>query len=213
MMLSVRTARRTGLGVTALALVVLVQACTFNPPNPVKHSYLLEASRAPSVEAPSHRGALFVAAFRVAEPFASKGMVYRFDEYRYESDFYNEFFVAPRDIVTQRVLEWLQSAGLFDSVRPAAGTGRRGALQLDGLVTEMYGDLRDAQQARAVLAVQFYVTRDGRPSNEVLFAQQLSQSVPIPDASAMSLAAGLSQALQAILAELEKQLRAAPLGE
>jgi hypothetical protein len=29
----------------------------------------------------------------------------------------------------------------------------------------------------------------------------------------MSLAAGLSQALQAILAELEKQLRAAPLDE
>jgi len=209
----VHALRRSASSAATLALVLSLQACTFNPPNPVKHSYLLEASRAPSLEAPSHRGTLFVAAFRVAEPFAGKGMVYRFDEYRYESDFYNAFFVAPRDIVTQRVLEWLQSAGLFDSVRPAAGTGRRGALQLDGLVTEMYGDLRDAQQARAVLSVQFYVARDGQQGNEVLFAQQLSQSVPIPDASAMSLAAGLSQALQAILAELEKQLRAAPLGE
>ena len=115
--------------------------------------------------------------------------------------------------VTQRVLEWLQSARVFDSVRPVAGGVRRGAVELDGLVTELYGDLRDPQQARAVLAVQFYVVRDTRAGNEVLFAQQLSQSVPIPDASPKSLAAGLSQALEAILAELERQLRAAPLGE
>jgi cholesterol transport system auxiliary component len=205
--------RPSGVSAVTLALVLSLQACTVNPPSPVKHSYLLEVNRAPSAEAPVHRGTLFVAVFRVAEPFAGKGMVYRFDEYRYESDFYNEFFVAPRDIVTQRVFQWLQSARLFDSTRPAAGGGRRGAVQLDGLVTEMYGDLRDAQQPRAVLAVQFYVTRDARPGNEVLFAQQLSQSVPIQDASPNSLAAGLSQALQAILAELEKQLRATPLGE
>jgi hypothetical protein len=62
-----------------------------------------------------------------------------------------------------------------------------------------------------VLAVQFYITRTDRTGTQVLFAQQLSQSVPMQDASAASLAAGLSQALQAILTELERQLRAAPL--
>jgi cholesterol transport system auxiliary component len=205
--------RRPAFDVPALALLLLVQACTLNQPAPVKHAYLLEASRAQSAGKPPHDEALFVATFRVAEPFAGKGMVYRFDEYRYEADFYNEFFVPPRDIVTQRVLEWLQSAAVFDSVRLSAGGARRGALQLEGLVTEMYGDLRDPQQPRAVLAVQFYVTRTDRTGTEVLFAQQLSQSVPMPNASAEALAAGLSQALKAILTELEAQLRAAPLAK
>jgi len=205
--------RRSGAGVLALALIVLMQGCTLNQPAPVKHTYLLETSRAQAVGKPAHADALLVAAFRVAEPFAGKGMVYRFDEYRYESDFYNEFFVTPRDIMTQRVLQWLQSAALFDSVRLSAGSARRDALQLDGLVTEMYGDIRDPQQPRAVLAVQFYVTRTDRTGTEVLFAQQLSQSVAMPDTSAASLAAGLSQALQAVLTELESQLRVAPLPE
>lgn len=205
--------RRLGPGAATLALALALQACAVAPNTPVKRSYLLEASRAPSQDAPAHGGTLYVAVLRVAEPFAGKGMVYRFDEYRYEADFYNEFFVAPRDIVTQRVLQWLQSANLFASVRPAAGGGRRRELQLDGLVTEMYGDLRDPQQARAVLEVQFYVSRDTRAGSEVLFAQQLSQSVPIPDASPDSLAAGLSEALQGILAQLEQQLRVAPLHE
>lgn len=208
----VNRTRRSVMRSAPLALLLALGACAVAPPSPVKHTYLLEAARAPSLDAPAHPGTLFVAAFRVAEPFAGKGMVYRFDEYRYESDFYNEFFVAPRDIVTQRVLQWLQNARLFDSVRPAASGGGRGAVELDGLVTEMYGDLRDPQQARAVLAIQFYVTRDTTAApDEVLFARGLSQSVPIADASAGSLAAGLSQALQAILVELEKQLRAAPL--
>jgi cholesterol transport system auxiliary component len=188
-----------------------MHGCTLNQPAAVKHTYLLETSRAQATGEPAHPDTLLLATFRVAEPFAGKGMVYRLDEYRYESDFYNEFFVLPRDIMTQRVLQWLQSAALFDSVRLSAGGARRGALQLDGLVTQMYGDIRDPQQPRAVLAVQFYITRTDRTGTQVLFAQQLSQSVPMQDASAASLAAGLSQALQAILTELERQLRAAPL--
>ena len=193
---------------TALATLALLTACAASQPATPKRAYLLEAARTADQTVVAHPGLLYVASLRVAEPFAGKGMVYRFDEYRYESDYYHQYFVAPRDMVTQRVFEWLQSAGVYESVRLAAGSSRRGGVTLDGLVTQMYGDLRDAQRPSAVLAVQFYLMSE---KGQVLFTTQLRSIKTVADSSAESLARGLSEALVVILTDLEVQLRTAVL--
>lgn len=199
------TARR----LAALALLPLMVACAATQQTAPRSTYLLEAVRTAEPMPAARQGSLYVALFRVAEPFAGKGMVYRFDEYRYESDFYHQYFVAPRDMITQRVFEWLQRAGLFQSVRLATGVRRRGGTTLEGLVTEMYCDLRDVQRPAAVLAIQFYAVSD---TGQVLFATQLRSVKAMADSSAESASRSLSEALVAILTELETQLRAAPLG-
>jgi hypothetical protein len=203
---------RTLLASALVAAAALAAGCSFTRPAPVKQAYLLEAQRAPEAAPPAFDGTLRVGMFGTAPAFAGEPMVYRFDEHRYDADFYNEWFVAPRDLVSQRVFEWMQNARVYASTLPATGEGPRPAPLLSGLVTEMYGDLRDPSHPAAVLAIQFYITQQGRDANGVLLAQQLRQVVPMTDASASALATGLSTALTNILAEFERQVRAAAPG-
>jgi uncharacterized lipoprotein YmbA len=194
-----------------LALAAALCGCSLSRPPLVKQTYLLEAARAPETAAPAFDATLRVGMFAAAPPFAGKQMVYRSDTHRYDADFYNEYFVAPRDMVTQRVFEWMQNARVFRTTLLATAEGPRNALRLSGLVTEMYGDMRDPQRPAAVLAIQFYVTRPTGDDDSVLLAQQLRQVVPVEDASAAALARGLSTALSNLLAEFEKQARGAKL--
>lgn len=193
----------------SLWLGVVSTGCTLTAPTPARSAFLpqLDVARVASSEAPLP-GLLLVGTFSVAEAFAGKSMVYRFAEHRYEADFYNEFFVSPRDFVSQSALEWLQRAHLFESVVPAAGTRARHALLLQGSVNEMYADLRDAQQPAAVLSIQFYLVDDSLAGRPVRLAQQLRQVMPMADASAAAYADALSRAMTSIFTELARQVRA-----
>jgi cholesterol transport system auxiliary component len=174
-----------------------------------RQTYLLDLS-APAPGAAALPGVLLVGAFDVADAFSGKQMVYRFQEYRYQSDYYNEFLVAPREMIGQSILEWLQRARLYETVAPLAGSRMPEALVLRGLVNEMYADLREPARPLAVLSVQFYITSEQAGGRPVRFAQQFRNAAPMADASAQAYAAALSRALEAILAEADKQVRAAP---
>lgn len=201
------------LAAALLAAAALAAGCSLTRPAPVKQAFLLEAQRPLESAAPAIDGTLRVGVFAAAPAFAGKPMVYRFDEHRYDADFYNEWFVAPRDLISQRVFEWMQNARVYGSTLLATGEGPRPGLLLSGLVTEMYGDLRAPSQPAAVLAIQFYITQQGREGSTVLMAQQLRQVVPMADASAAALATGLSTALANLLTEFERQVRAAAPGQ
>ena len=192
-----------GLAVIALA------GCTLTRPAPVKETYLVNVDRPAQLTATPLPGVLLVGTIDVAEAFSGKSMVYRFGEHRYEADFYNEFLVSPRDMLTQCVLEWLQKARLYQTVARLAGSRRADADVLRGFVNEMYADVRDPARPQAVLSIQFYLTREQAAGHPVVFTQQLRNEAPMTDASPEAFAAALSQALAAILTELEKQLRAA----
>lgn len=200
------------LATAVLAGAAVSAGCALTRPAPVKQTYLLEAPRASETAAPTIEGTLRVGVFGAAPAFSGKPMVYRFEEHRYDADFYNEWFVPPRDLISQRVFEWMQNARVYDTTLPASGDGPRPGLLLSGLVTEMYGDLRAPSQPAAVLSIQFYITQQGREGSSVLLAQQLRQVVPMADASGGALATALSTALTNILAEFERQARAAASG-
>jgi cholesterol transport system auxiliary component len=195
----------------ASLLCAMLAACSLTRPAPVKHTWLIDAQRSVTPAESPLPGLLLVDSVVVAEAFAGKPMVYRFEDHRYESDFYNEFFVAPRDIIGQRVLEWLQAAQLFETVAPLSGSRARDARRLRTFVNEMYADVRDRAQPTAVLSVQFYIVSENESGKPVRFGQQLRNVAPMRDDSAQAYAEALSQALAAVLAELEKQLRSASL--
>ncbi len=208
---SIRTGCARGLLALAVLASVALTACSFSRPQPVRQTFLAHPVRPASAptQAPLP-GALLVGTFGVNEAYAGKPMVYRFSDQQFQSDFYNEFFVAPRDMVGQAVLDWLQAGHLYQTVAPLAGTRVTGARLLTGFVDEMYADVRDANQPRAVVAIQFYVTADAEPGRPALFAQQLRDTAPMRDSSAAAYAEALAQALGAVLAELEKQVRSTP---
>jgi ABC-type uncharacterized transport system auxiliary subunit len=193
-----------------LALLCVAGCGMGGKPGAVRQTFLVDP-RAVSQPGTALPGVLLVGGFDVVEAFAGKQMVYRFDEHRYQSDYYNEFLVAPRDMIGQRVLEWLQRDRLFETVAPLAGSRLSEAFVLRGLVNEMYADVRDPARPAAVLSIQFYITSEQAQGRPVRFAQQFRNLAPMADASAQAYADALSRALQAVLEEAEKRIRDASL--
>lgn len=199
-----------GLGVCVL--IALCAACSLTKPAPVKNTWLIDAPRPANAprQAPLP-GILLVDTASVAEAFAGKPMVYRFEAHRYESDYYNEFFVAPRDIIGQRVLEWLQAAQLFETVAPLSGSRARHARRLQVFVNELYADVRERAHPAAVLSIQFYLIAEDDGGRPLRYGAQLRNVAAMRDDSAQAYAEALSRALAAVLTELEQQLRGAAL--
>jgi uncharacterized lipoprotein YmbA len=162
---------------------------------------------APRPSGPPLPGILLLEGVDVAEAFAGKQMVYRFGDNRYQSDYYNEFLVSPREMIGQRALEWLQGVRLYETVAPLAGSSVPDAMVLRAVVNEMYADLRDPARPAAVLSLQLYVTAESGEGQPLRFAQQLRSVQPMRDASAQAYADALSRALEAVLWEAERQMR------
>jgi cholesterol transport system auxiliary component len=194
----------------AAVLLVLLSACGFSRPAPVKQTYLLQAT-APTQAAASPRPAVLkVGSISVAAPFRGKSLVYREGDLKYESDFYNEYFVSPSAMLTEGAATWLAAAGIFKEVLPAAANAD-GNFVLEGFVSELYGDYRDEAKPAAVLTGKFFLIDNRLPSGVPVWQTELKQRVPLSTRSPDALAAGLNTAWSAMLADLSREVAAAKL--
>lgn len=185
-----------------LLLAMALAACSLNRPPVVKQTYLLEAER-PGAPAQTLPVTVRVGAFSVAPPFEGKGLVYRLDETRYESDFYNEFFVSPRAMVADRAARWLRQSGLFREV--LVGVSGDADYLLEGHVSELYVDFRDRAKPTAVVSAQFYLSRAGG-SGDIAFSANLSRRVLLEGNSPQAAARALGTAFSGVLSDLEARL-------
>lgn len=186
---------------TALALIVLlVGGCTLVPTQPAvdRAWFLLEVPAAPETEAapvPVELGSV-----RVAPAIAGKGLVYRLGPHRYESDFYNEWFLNPREHVEQLFRErWTRESGPVRLVADARV--EPGARQIDLLVTGLHGDLDAAAPGLAVVAMRVFVQGDEGTS-----LWELERRIPIAARSPEALVAALSQGMSELLLDIEQRL-------
>jgi len=194
----------------AAVLLVLLSACGFSRPAPVKQTYLLQAT-APTQAAASPRPAILkVGSISVAAPFRGKSLVYREGDLKYESDFYNEYFVSPSAMLTEGAATWLAAAGIFKEVLPASANAD-GNFVLEGFVSELYGDYRDEAKPAAVLTGKFFLIDNRVPSGVPVWQTELKQRVPLSSRGPDVLAAGLNTAWSAMLADLSRQLAAVKL--
>jgi cholesterol transport system auxiliary component len=200
------TRLRPGSALAVLLLSGCLTGCKLTQPAPVKEAFLLHVAEVQATT-PRQAGTLQVGRFRVAAPFEGKAFVYRTGELRYESDFYHEYFVSPAAMVTERVAERLAQARPFEAVL-GPGNGLEAPWRLQGLVTELYGDVRDRSRPAAVLAIQFYLVRADEVPERVVYDRSLRRQLTLPDASPEALARGLGTALEQILSELDGELRA-----
>jgi ABC-type uncharacterized transport system, auxiliary component len=189
--------------VWAAAFLLALTGCTLNRPPVVKQTYLLEAER-PDSSAQTLPVSVRVGAFSVAPPFEGKGLVYRLDDSRYESDFYHEFFVSPRAMAADRTTRWLRQSGLFRDVLAVGVSGDADYL-LEGHVSELYLDFRDRAKPVAVVSAQFYLSRDGG-SGGIALSASLDRRAPLADNSPQAAARALGAAFAGVLADLEARL-------
>jgi uncharacterized lipoprotein YmbA len=194
----------------AMAIAATLAACSVSRPAPVKGMYLLE-SAAPSAAAVPKPVSVRVGVVNVATPFRGKAFVYRETDLQYDADFYHEFFVAPAAMLSDSTARAISAANVFRRVVPPGVAADDGDYVLDGFVSELYGDGRDAAKPAAVLSVTYYVSVANAPVPSVVWSREYRQRVPASNSSAEALARAWNAGLSAILAELARDLAAADL--
>lgn len=190
----------TGWWVPLVLLAALVGGCTLVPTQPSvdRAWFLLEVPPAPVTQtAPVP---VELSSVRVAPAMAGKGLVYRLGPYRYESDFYNEWFLNPREHVEQLLRErWAREDGPVRLVADARA--ERDARQVDVLVTALHGDLDGGAPGLAVVGMRVFVQGGDRTG-----LWELERRIPMAARSPGALVSALSLGMNELLLELEQRL-------
>lgn len=185
----------------ALAWVtLLIGGCTVFPTQPAvdRAWFLLEVPAGP--ELASSPVPVELASVRVAPVVAGKGLVYRLGAHRFESDFYNEWFLLPRDHVEHLLRErWTREHAAVRLVADARGEPE--ARQVYVLMTALHGDLDTEGPGAAVVGMRVFVqTGDSRQLWE------LERRTPIVARTPEALVAALSSGMGELLLEIEQRL-------
>ncbi|MBI3736175.1 membrane integrity-associated transporter subunit PqiC, partial [Candidatus Sumerlaeota bacterium] len=173
---------------------------------PDKHFFVLDLTHPPVTNPPARPNrVLQISPFQISPRYEGQEFVYRTGELRYESDFYNQFFIPPAVIITEEFTRWLAASGLFDRVTNPSDMASPTQI-LNGSITAIYGDYTE-KRPKAILEIQILIHPVSESKGPAYFQRNYRQEIPLKDPSAEALAAGWDEALRAILADLENDLR------
>lgn len=192
--------RRSWMCAALAVLIVMLGACS--RPAPVKGTFVLEPPLPPAVSA-TQAGSLRIGSVTVGAAFRSRQFVYRESDLRYETDYYNEFLVAPAANIGEATARALSAAKVFTTVVPS-GTALEPDWVLDVFVGSLYGDGRTADKPAAVLAITYFL-RKGEGAVPI-WSKTYEKRVPFTSGSAAAYVAAQNAALGEILAELARDL-------
>jgi cholesterol transport system auxiliary component len=199
------------LAVVALVVAaVMLAACSLSHPAPVKRTFLLEPTL-PAAAGTPKPVAVRIGVVNVAAPFRGKTFVFRESDLRYEADYYDEFFIAPAIMFSDATAKALAASKVFRRVVPFGAASDEGDFVLDGFVSELYADTRDAAAPTAVITVTYYLTPANAIGSGVAWTREYRQRAKVSGSGPEGVARGLNAALSAILAELARDLAAAEL--
>jgi cholesterol transport system auxiliary component len=194
-----------------LALLALCAACVgIERSYPDKRYYVLEVPGKTNPSNPTASETLEVSNIRVSPRYADRSFVYRTSESGYESDFYNQFLIAPASLITEEVRKGLVETQTFKHVIGSASQSQPN-YALEGAVNALYGDFRNADAPRAVLEMEFFLSSDIPAKPGILLQKRYAKSIPLTGRSPEALVKGWNQALEEILTSLAADLKAATL--
>ena len=196
--------------IAVLVAVAVLNGCAPKKNYPERRYYVFDVSHPKEASSPPHDAVLSVRRFRVSPRYEGKGFVYRDGDLSYQSDFYNEFLISPGSLLTEEVRQWLVSSDLFQHVVDSS-SHLEATYFLEGNVTALYGDYREAAAPTAVLDIQFFLINDVAARSEVVFQKEYREAVSLDGPSAKALVSGWNTALRQILTTLEQDLRAVDL--
>jgi ABC-type uncharacterized transport system auxiliary subunit len=189
--------------------MVLMTSCSFTRPATVKDSYLLQPTL-PEPAAKTQSGSLRVGTVNVGAPFRGRGFVVRESEFKFEADFYHEFFVPPGVMIADSTARALARGKAFiDVTRP--GVAVDADWVLDGFVGALYADARDAAKPQAVLQVTYYLSRDDGGATAPAWSHPYFKRVALTSTNTEAYVSALNAALSEILADLVRDLASVQL--
>jgi cholesterol transport system auxiliary component len=192
-------------------LLALCAACVgIEKSYPDKRYFVLEVPANPAPANPTANETLEVSNIRVSPRYAERSFVYRTSEAGYESDFYNQFLVAPASLITEEVRKGLTGSQVFKYVISASNQSQPSYV-LEGTVNALYGDFRNANSPRAVLEMEFFLTSEIPARAGILMQKRYAKAVPVQGSSPEALVKGWNEALGDIATSLAADLKATAL--
>ncbi|MGE5294193.1 MAG: hypothetical protein ACM3VT_05140 [Solirubrobacterales bacterium] len=187
-----------------LLLAGLSSGCAGRHPY-AKHQFVLEASRPAESAGKKCDVALAVRNFTVDPVCDCRGMLYRKGQAEYESDFYNEFLIAPQILISTQTRNWLARSGRFRTVLEP-GSLVEATHILEGNVLALYGDFRGEGVPQAVMQIRVFVVANRNSGAEVVFSRDYQVSHRADERTAESLVTAFNRCLEQMLTDLEKDL-------
>lgn len=187
--------------IVCLAIVCLLCGCISRPHLNVR-SFAFTDPPAPKRDPgfQTHR-VVAIRSLRVAAPFDRRSLVYRVDEYAFESDPYAEFFVPASEGLLTPIRSYLRQAGAFEAV-VEPGSALKPNTLVEFSVLDLYGDFRKPEQGAAILRLRalLFDSPNGIPGKLVL-EREYSRCIPLKARTPDALMAGWNEALAQILAQ------------
>ena len=146
----------------------------------------------------------------VGAPYRGRSFVVRESDLKFETDYYNEFLVAPGANISEATARALAAAKVFTSVAPQGVVVDPDWL-LDGFADALYGDARSVDKPAAVLTITYFLRRGSSDAGVPIWSRTYERRVPFTPGSAGAYVKALNNALGEILAELSRDLSAAQL--
>lgn len=190
------------------ALLVLASGCvSVEKSYPDKRYFVFESNHAGNAADAKANGVLLVSSLRVSPRYESRSFVYRRSESSYESDFYNQFLVSPGAQLTEEVRRALGQAQVAQYVLGASSQSEPTHV-LEGTVDALYGDFRDLSSPKAVLEMEFFLSKESSTRAEIITRKRYTKSVAVNGRTPEALVKGWNDGLSEILAALVADLRA-----
>jgi cholesterol transport system auxiliary component len=174
---------------------------------PDKRYFVLEASRAESTAAAKAGAVLLVSTLRVSPRYEGRSFVYRRGAANFESDFYHQFLVSPGALLTEEVRRALAQAQVAQYVIGTASQ-LEPTHNLEGSVDALYGDFRDVNAPKAVLEMEFFLSKEAPSKAEIVTRKRYIKSMAVSGRTPEALIKGWNDALNEILAQLIADLKA-----
>ncbi len=187
-----------------IVLAIILSGCGVDPHS--RHYYILDATRRAAPAKTEGEIILEVQRFTTDSTFASKKLVYRKTEFEYESDFYDEFFVSPAAMLTEKSRNWLAQSGLFARVLDP-GSYTKPTHTLHANITALYVDVRDKKSPAAVIQMRVFLTPQQPAEKLIILAETYNASVDVESNTAEAFVQGFNRCLEQILTDLENDLQ------
>ena len=191
-----------------LAIFLTMTACVKLGGKPLdKHYFQISPVRSGETVSTDSDLILMVRRLSVSDLYNSREVVYRKADGRIDSDFYNMFFVTPGNMLTTELRKWLDKSGQFAHIIEPGSMAVPG-LTLEGTVNALYGDYSTEEPA-AVVEMQFFVMDESTAENTIVYSNSYAQRIPLIEADPQQLVKAMTQGVQTIFTELEKDLATA----
>jgi len=191
-----------GICLNIIITSLLLSGCKSPKPYNKKY-YVLNVNRTAETKKPDNKFILDVRTFTIDSAFDSKSLVYRRDEFEYETDFYNEFLTSPAIMITEKTRTWLSNSGIFNLVIDK-GAYIDPTHTLLANITALYADRR---QQKAVMEIRAFLVSNDAPDDSVIMTATYKTSSALKSQVPEALLEAFDICLTRILTDMENDLR------